>query len=130
MNFSSVTSPLRNVSAALSPNNLANKLVEGGYRLGGPAGATIAGGVGVIGGAAATYAVAEKLNPFDTARSIAGDVASSSSAGGKLGAVLGGVAELAVDIAAPAVMLTFAFESLDAMAQAWDKPQNKINLDK
>lgn len=130
MKFASVTQPFRSVSHALSPNNVANKLVEGGYRMGGPAGATIAGGVGVIGGAAAAYAVAEKLNPFETARSIASDVASSASAGGKLGAVLGGAAELAMDIAAPAIMLTFAFESLDAMAQAWDKPQNKITLDK
>lgn len=129
MGFSNITSPLRSVSQALSPNNVANKLVETGYRMGGPAGATIAGGVGVIGGAVAAYEVATKLNPLETARTIGTEVANSASLGGKLGAALGGAAELAVDIAAPAIMLTFAFESLDATAQAWDKPQNRIKID-
>ena len=130
MKFANVTSPFRSVSQALSPNNVANKLVETGYRAGGSAGATIAGGVGVLGGGAAAYAVATKLNAADTISRISHDVASSASLGGKLGSILGGAAEVAVDIAAPAIMLTFAFESLDATAQAWDKPQNRINLDK
>ena len=129
MKFSSITSPLRETARALSPNNVANKMVETGFRMGGPAGATIAGGVATLGGAYATYAVAEKLNALDVARNIGSDVAASPSLGGKLGAALGGAAELAVAVAAPAIMLTFAFESLDATAQAWDKPQNQIKID-
>ena len=129
MKFANLTSPLRATSQALSPNNVANKLVETGYRMGGPAGATIAGGIGAIGGGAAAYAVFEKMNPVDTIAGISKDVASTASIGGKLGAILGGAAEVAVDLAAPAIMLTFAFESLDATAQAWDKPQSRIKLD-
>ncbi|MCK6551704.1 hypothetical protein L6R52_38075 [Myxococcota bacterium] len=129
MKFASLTSPLRSTSQALSPNNVANKLVETGYRVGGQAGATIAGGVGVLGGGAAAYAVFEKMNPLETVSQVSKDVGSAGSIGAKLGAVLGGTAEVLVELATPAMMLTFAFESLDSMAQAWDKPANKIKLD-
>lgn len=130
MKFTSITAPFRTVSEALSPGLLANKLVEGGHRIGGAAGATIAGGVGVMGGGAAAIAIFEKLNPFDAARQLAADTAIAPTAGAKLGVILGGASEIAVDLIGPLIMLTFAFESIDATAQAWDKPQNRITLDK
>jgi hypothetical protein len=81
-----------------------------------------------VGGGVATYAVVDKLNPVTTVQNTISDLSSAQSLGAKAGAILGGVAELAVDLAVPAMTLAFTFESIDAAAQAWDKPQNRINI--
>ena len=129
MKLSSFTSPLRGVSEALNPNNVANKLVETGYRVGGIGGATVAGAIGAVGSTAAALEVAAAMNPLETARATMAEVTATSSWGGKVGAAMGGAAEVAVQLVAPVVMLTFAFESLDATAQAWDKPRHRIRID-
>ena len=128
MKATALTKPFRHAAEALSPNNLANKLVEGGYRAAGPAGGTLMGLVGAAGGGVATYAVLDRLNPITTVKNAVSDISTAGSLGAKAGAILGGVGELAVDLMVPALTVAFTFESIDAAAQVWDRPQDKINI--